>query len=144
MSTTIATVEYSSSASQHSYELPARDLQDLHPTPPIDRDQLLDQCLGNWDFALMLLDEFAKTSASRLDAFDAALIAQDSATIAAKAHALKGTAGILAAKSLMETCSKLESSAKEEDWRLSQNLVQQLRYEIQRTIGFIPDLRAMA
>lgn len=144
MSATITSTESSTYASRRPFELSTRDLQDLLPTPPIDHDRLLDQCLGNLDFALMLLEEFAKTSPSRLDAFDAALAEKDHATIASKAHALKGTAGILAADALMETCSNLESFAKKEDWNLARDLTQQLRHEMQRTIDFIPNIRAMA
>lgn len=136
--------EFSAQASRHAYELPARDLRDLLPAPPMDHDRLLDQCLGNMDFALMLLDEFAKTSPSRLDAFDAALAEKDHTAIASKAHALKGTAGILAADALMETCSNLESFAKKEDWNLVRDLTQQLHHEIQRVIDFIPNIRAVS
>ena len=143
--TTIAQPQGSSPTSQHAYELTARDFQDLLSAPPIDRDRLLEQCLGNMDFALMLLDEFAKTSPSRLEAFDAALAEHNNAAIATKAHALRGTAGILAANDLMETCSNLESLAKKEaDWNLTRELVQQLHREIQRAIDFVPVIRSMA
>ena len=143
--TTIIPNAGSIQASHHAYELLAGDLHDLVSAPPIDRDRLLDQCLGNVDFALMLLDEFAKTSPSRLDGFDAALAEHNHATIATKAHALRGTAGILAADALMETCSNLESFAKKNaDWDLTSNLVQQLHHEIQRAIDFIPAIRATA
>lgn len=142
---TTTPTEGSVQTSIYEYELPTRDLQDLMTVPPIDRDRLLDQCLGNLDFALMLLDEFAKTSPSRLDAFDAALAEHNTAAIASKAHALRGTAGILAANDLMETCSNLESFAKQDaDWNLTRDLVQQLHREIQRAIDFIPSIRATA
>lgn len=143
--TTIIPNEGSIQTSHHAYELLAGDFQDLLSAPPIDRDRLLDQCLGNVDFALMLLDEFAKTSPSRLDGFDVALAEHNHATIATKAHALRGTAGILAADALMETCSNLESFAKKNaDWDLTGHLVQQLHAEIQRAIDFIPTIRATA
>lgn len=142
---TITPTQDSIQTSHRAYELPTGDFQDLLAAPPIDRDRLLDQCLGNLDFALMLLDEFAKTSPSRLEGFDAALAERNHATIATKAHALRGTAGILAANALMETCANLESSAKQDaDWNLTHNLVQQLHHEIQRAIDFIPVIRATA
>ena len=144
MNTTITPTECSIDASHHAYELSAREIRDLLPAPPIDRDRLLEQCLGNVDFALMMLDEFAKTSPSRLEGFDTALAEHNHATIASKAHALKGTAGVLAANTLMETCSNLESFAKDEDWNLTRDLVQQLHHEMQRAIDFIPNIRAMA
>ena len=143
MSTTCIPTEGSIQTSNYSYELPTSDLHDLVPAPPIDRHRLLDQCLGNVDFALMLLEEFAKTSPSRLEAFDAALVERSHATIASKAHALRGTAGILAADTVMETCSNLESSGKQHaDWDVTSHLVQKLHIEIQRAIDFIPVIRA--
>lgn len=139
---TITPNEGTIQTSQHAYELPAGDFQELLSVPPIDRDQLLDQCVGSVDFALMLLDEFAKTSSSRLDAFDAALAERDNAAIASKAHALRGTAGILAANDLLETCVSLEFFAKQNaDWKQTQELILQLHYEIRRTIDFIPVIR---
>lgn len=124
-----------------TYELPARDLQDLQSAPPIDRNQLLEQCVNNWNFALMLLDEFKKTSPSRLDAFDAALVERNHAAISAKAHGLKGVAGILAANNLMEICSNLESTTSHADWDQTRDLIQQLHHEMQRTIDDIPNIR---
>lgn len=129
--------------SHQAFELAPHDLQDLLPTPAIDRDRLLEQCLSNLDFALMLLSEFENSSQSRLDAFDAALAERNHAAIASKAHALRGVAGILAADTLMETCSKLESASKNADWGQTHDLTQQLHYEMQRTIDFIPIIRSM-
>jgi Amt family ammonium transporter len=127
--------------SQHTYELPEQDFQDLLPAPPIDCDRLLEQCVGNLDFALTLLDEFEKTSHSRLAAFDAALAAGNHTSIASRAHALRGVAGILTADALVEICSNLESLCKERDWNRTRDLIQQLHHEVQRTIDFIPTIR---
>lgn len=124
-----------------AYQLSERELEDLCPTPPIDRERLLDQCL-NIDLALMLLDEFATTCPSRLAAFEAALASNNHAAIVSQAHALKGVAGILAADAVMETCSSLESTAKTTDWDQTRNLIQQLDQELRRVIAFIPRLRA--
>lgn len=39
----------------------------------------------------------------------------------------------------METCSNLETLAKQEaDWNLTRILVQQLHHELQRAIDFVP------
>ena len=96
------------------------------------------------DFALLLLDEFEATSQSRLDAFHVAMAAHDHETLAAKAHALRGVAGILAAQTLMEHCANLEFAAAHADWNRTSELIPQLHAELQRTIEFIPTVRAFA
>lgn len=125
-----------------AYELPARDLHDLLSEPPIDRERLLEHCSSNLEFALMLLDEFSKTTQSRLDELDTALAAGNYAAIASKAHALKGVAGILAANTLQKICSSLESIATNANSNQTCDLIQQLHRECQRTITFIPAIQA--
>ena len=142
MSTTsITPTEYSIHPSHVAYELPAHELQDLLPAPPIDRDRLVEQCVESLDFALTLLAEFERTSPSRLDAFDTALAEHNHAAIAFNAHGLKGVAGILAADALMETCLNLESTTSDADWNQTCDLIQQLRHEMQRAIDYIPNLK---
>lgn len=90
----------------------------------------------------MMLDEFAKTSQSRLDAFDAALADHDQVAIASQAHALLGVAGILGAGALMETCSNLESAANDaDDLESTRELIRQLRDKVDQVIDFIPIIR---
>lgn len=139
----ITTTELLTQRSHCGFELPAGDFQDLLPAPPINLDQLREQCMGDLDFALMLLDEFEKTSQSRLDAFDAVLFEQNHSALTSKAHALKGVAGILGASALMEICENLESQSSDTDWNQTRDLIEQLYHEYQRTIAFIPTVRAM-
>lgn len=125
-------------------QLSARELEDLCRTPPIDRERLLDQCVNNIDFALQLLDEFAKTSPSRLAGIEAALADHNQVAIASQAHALLGVAAILAADALVETCSHLESAAKNGDWDQARDLIEQLHHQMQRTIDGIPNIQTMS
>lgn len=141
---TITPTEYSIHPPHRDYQLPADDFQDLLSAPPIDRVRLLEQCLGNVDFALSLLDEFDKTIPARLDGFDSALAQLDNDAIGCQAHALKGVAGLLAFNNLMEICSNLESANRDADWNHIHDLLQQLRREARRTIEFIPNIRALA
>lgn len=141
---TVNTAECSPHSSCRAFELPARDFQDLLPAPPIDRDRLLERCLGNLDFALTLLGEFEKTSQSSLDAFAVALAEGDHVTISAKAHSLKGVAGVLSASTLMQICSNLESAAKDTDLNQTRDLTLQLNREIRRIVDFIPNIRTLA
>lgn len=126
------------------FQLPAQDLQDLAANSPIDYRALREQCLNNLDFACMLLDEFEQTSESRLASFDAALAKGDPTEIASQAHGLRGVAGILGARDLMEVCATLEASAKSQAWPQIDQLVRQLHQEMQRTINFIPNIRSLA
>ena len=136
----ITPTESSIPLSHRAYELPAQDLRDLLPGPPIGRDLLLKQCLGNVDFALTLLHEFEKTSPARLAAFDAALAQHDHDAVVCQAHGLKGVAGILAFNNLMEICSNLESTTSLADWNHTHGLIHQLRGEVQRILEDIPKL----
>ncbi len=140
----IVTAECSSDTSHHVDELSAHDRHDLLPVPPIDRDRLLERCLGNLNCTRTLLNEFVTTSRPCLDALDAGLAEGNYAAIAAKAHGLKGVAGILMARTLKELCSHLESAAKDADENRTRDLIQQLHHEIQRTLDFLPSLRAVA
>ena len=138
---TITSAEGSIESSHRGYEIPTPDLHDLLRAPPIDLDRLLEQCLDSLSFALTMLDEFERTSFTRLAAFDAAQTEHNHAAVATQAHALKGVAGILAADSMMETCSNLESATKLADWNQTGDLIQQLHQEAQRAIDFIPSIR---
>lgn len=125
-----------------AYELPTSDLRDLLPALPVDRKRLLERCLNRMSFALTMLEEFAKTSPARHVTLDDALAKHDFISIASQAHALKGVAGILAADSLLQTCSHLESAAKADNKPQTYALIQKLHHEVQRVIDFIPALQA--
>ena len=135
----MAPTECSIHPSHRDYQQSTDDLQDLLPAPPIDRVRLLEQCLGNVDFALSLLDEFDKTSPARLDGFDAALAQHDHDAVVCQAHGLKGVAGILAFNHLTGICSNLESTTSHADWNQMHDLIQKLRREVQRILEDIPN-----
>lgn len=134
--------ECSDPTSDTAFELSTNDLQDLVSASPIDRDQLLDRCLGNVNFALMLLEEFEKTSPSRLADLDAALTNSNLAAICSQAHGLKGVAGILAANQLMEDCANLEASANDSDMTQTCQWIQKLHEGIRQVNDFIDHFRS--
>ena len=140
--THFAPTETSHHSTQHAFEVPAQGLGDVCPVPPIERDRLLERCLNNVDFALMLLGEFEKEHQTRLDALRTALAEKCNTAIASQAHALKGVAGVLAASTLMTTCAVLESAAHQADWDQIREQIEQLHHEMQRAIEFIPNIRA--
>lgn len=138
---TITPTERSVSASHHACQLPARDVQDLLPAPPIDSSLFHAQCLGDLDFAATLLEMFETTSSSRLKDFEAALAEGNYDAIAENAHALRGVAGILGATTLIDVCSNLGSNSSRGDRGQTHDLIQTLLHEIQRVIDFIPNMR---
>lgn len=145
MNVTINTLTEGSIRSLHpGCELPEDAFQELLSSPPIDRDELFERCLGNLDFALTLLHEFVTTSQSRIEAFDTAMKEGNQVTLSAKAHCLKGVASVLAAHRLVAICSNLESTTSQSDWTQTGDLIQQLHHEMQRMIQFIPMIRALA
>lgn len=142
--TTVSESQTAQQSSSEAFQLPPHELRDLTANSPIDYRALREQCLNNLDFALMLLDEFERTSESRLANFDAALAKGDPTEIASQAHGLRGVAGILGARDLMDVCSTLEATAKHDAWPQIDELVQRVRDEMQRAIRFIPSIRSLA
>jgi len=130
--------------SRRDMELPAEQLLDLSAAPPIDRDQLLKQCLCDSDFALSVLNEFSQSSSTRLQAFDVALSQNNHEAIYRLAHGLKGVAAALAFPNLIEICSNLQSTKSCVNWNQTVDLIHQLRREVERVIEFIPTIQALS
>ena len=118
-----------------------QELENQLLDPPIDRPRLLDQCMDNLDFAIMLLEDFANSSQARLNDFDAVLSDRNFPEIATKAHALRGTSSILAIVTVPKICSDLEVAARKKNEEQTLELIQQLRSEVQRVNDFIPNIR---
>jgi HPt (histidine-containing phosphotransfer) domain-containing protein len=134
-------IQSTTNSPQRALEVPEDDGLGLSRTPPIDRIQLLEQCVGNLDFAHMMLSEFESTAQSCVDSLICALTERNFVKMASDAHAFRGVAGILAAMTLMELCAALESAAENSDWDTASTLIPQIQIEIQRTISFIPSIR---
>ena len=134
-------IQSSINSPQSAPEVPDDDGFGLLRNPPIDRVQLLEQCVGNLDFALMMLNEFESTAQSSVDSMTCAQTERHFAKLASDAHAFRGVAGILAAMTLMELCAALETAAENADWDTLCNLIPQIQSEVQRTIRFIPSIR---
>jgi HPt (histidine-containing phosphotransfer) domain-containing protein len=114
--------------------------QDPQNGPPIDLQQLLENCLGMPMFAVSLLDEFARTAASRIEAFEEKFKEANLPAIAELAHALKGVAGIIGARSLREYTIEIESACQNQDLPMTAQLVHTIRVGILRIQHDIPDI----
>ena len=128
----------------HTFALPSRDLQELVTLPPVNVDLLTEQCLGNLPFAITLLEEFAKTSQSRIEAMETHLANGDFISLADLIHGLSGVVGILGANILWELTTTLQSAAEEQNATISSSLLPILRAEMNRLCDYIPTVRALA
>lgn len=76
---------------------------------PLDFDDLLNRCLGEVDFARRILSDFLKTTRPLLDEIGNALFDSAEEKAAFQVHRLKGTAGLVAANSLLDSLVELET-----------------------------------
>lgn len=104
----------------------------------IDLHELLGNCLGMPTFAVSLLDEFARTARSRIEGFESALKEANLSAISELAHALKGVAGVLAARTLRETTIEIETACQAGDLLQTSQLLDTVRNGIQRILHDIP------
>jgi signal transduction histidine kinase/CheY-like chemotaxis protein/HPt (histidine-containing phosphotransfer) domain-containing protein len=107
----------------------------------IDSQALIARCMGNFAFALSLLDDFEKTVPQRLDAIGQFATSKRSVELEEAAHALKGTAGILAAEPLRKLAAKIEEAGRSSDFSAIDSLVESLRSEVSLCLKFVQLLR---
>lgn len=121
---------------------PANEFREQTDRVPIDLDAFLNQSMGNTEFALSMLDKFNGTVSERIAALRLAAECAELQEIAARAHALKGVAGIFFARRMCEVCSDLTNTASTNDIEGSRKLVQRLCCEIRHFIDYAPSIRA--
>ena len=127
-------------SSAPAFALPAAEFQDLFNSPTIDLRLLLENCLGKPLFAVSLLEEFARTAASRVEEFEDQSQQGNLRTIAEMAHGLRGVADIFGARAVRDITIDTEAACQNGDLAQTQRLVQQLRREVQRIRQDIPHL----
>jgi HPt (histidine-containing phosphotransfer) domain-containing protein len=84
--------------------------------PGIDPD-VLRRTVGN-DPVLMreVIEDFVPAAQAGIDEIRAAVESATAAEVRLAAHKLKGSAALVGARSLTETCAALEEAGEEEDW----------------------------
>jgi HPt (histidine-containing phosphotransfer) domain-containing protein len=110
-------------------------------TQAIDVPLLLDRCMDDAAVALLVLGSFQENAAESLAEMARFVQQQDAEAVARRAHAMKGTAGAIAATSLMEAASRLEQAACSAMSNEMTGLMQSLSAEMQRCLGSLPDVR---
>jgi HPt (histidine-containing phosphotransfer) domain-containing protein len=108
---------------------------------PIAMDTFLTHCMGNLEFAQSLLSVFENDLPGYADQIVLKAREGNAKTLAEAAHALKGTAGIIAAEPLRLLAKTIESAGKAGDLTEVTSLVKQLDSEVQRCLKAIPELR---
>jgi CheY-like chemotaxis protein/HPt (histidine-containing phosphotransfer) domain-containing protein len=111
------------------------------PPLPIDATALLSRCLGSGELAARLLTAFESEIGKDLRRLEKAFAEEDSTSIADAAHAIKGSAANLAADALAAFARDLENAARQNQWRLRTDLVEQIRREYARCIAALPGLK---
>lgn len=78
--------------------------------PVVDRDVLLDRCMGEVDFALELLSLFLDNAPPLMEAITESTAAHDTDKVRQSAHSLRGIAMNVAALALANELQRLEAT----------------------------------
>lgn len=110
-------------------------------TPRINLTDLLARCLGNFEFALSLLDELESSSGERLEEIRRAADRQDIHATADIAHSLKGVAGTLCATSFQQAAAQVEATARAGNLAEINSQVDNMTRELRQCLDALPTLR---
>ncbi|HWB53351.1 MAG TPA: ATP-binding protein [Tepidisphaeraceae bacterium] len=108
---------------------------------PIDLNLLLERCMSDASTIAIVLDKFEQQCSRNVGRLEQALADTDAPTVAKIAHEFKGTAGILAAEQLRQILAELEQLARQEQIDDLGPQMDLLRHELQRCVGYLPELR---
>jgi PAS domain S-box-containing protein len=108
---------------------------------PIDKDLLLNRCMGSLDFMESLLSELQASGMSHVDEIARHNSANDVVKTGNAAHALKGAAGILSAEPIRKLAAGIEQATRTGSLEGVSEAVDELRLEMNRCLAFIPTLK---
>lgn len=111
---------------------------------PLDDHALLEDCLGDVDTALLLLQEFQSNGLSRIEKIARFVEAGDLLAVKSAARDLKSRAAALSAHTLCDLAGALENSVGVVRRGCQERLVGQLRDEMNRCLKHIPLVTANA
>lgn len=107
---------------------------------PINLDVLFDRCLGDMEFMQLLLDELAGTGPARVAEIVSCFEKKSCVETANAAHALKGAAAILGAEPIVGLTSNIEKLGRNGTLEGVNELIEELRTEMDRCLRFIPTI----
>lgn len=117
---------------------------DLPLAPSIDMPTLLDRCLGNVEFAQLLLEEFQSSVPQQLAGLARYTMDENGSAIRETAHSLRGIACTLAAEGLRQAATDLETAAIADDWKMIPQRIDRLHQEALRCLAEISHQRLVA
>ena len=95
----------------------------------LDRDELLQRCLGNFEFVERILDRFSEDFETKLDGIRELSKSREVYQLHQLAHQMKGTAANIAAHRIQACLCDLERSIDEETWDSLDLLIDSLECE---------------
>ncbi|GEM_PF-3180748 len=110
--------------------------------PPFALTEFLERCMGNVEIATLLLGKFEKQLTTDVVAIQECLAARDTEQIARTAHALKGAAGAVAAATLLDLASEIESLSRSGQLDAIAGELSSLTSEVARCLDYLPAARA--
>jgi len=103
-----------------------------------DRGELMDRCLDDADFAVEMLEIFARQMPEQMLKLNAAMTAGLTQDAAKAAHAMKGTSGNLAARRLHVAMSEIEKTLRLDDLPKAQEMLGVVQREVNNALADVP------
>jgi len=103
-----------------------------------DKLELMSRCLDDADFAVEMLEIFARQLPEQLQKLTSAMSAGQAQEAAKAAHAMKGTAGNLAAKRLHVAMAELEKTLRQDDLAMANQLLEVILREAKCALDDVP------
>lgn len=112
------------------------------PCPPIDVHQMLERCMGSRKIGLLLLEKFETQLRLDLTRTSGSAGPLDVDTLRRMAHALKGAAGAIAAKPLVDAATLIEKGATCLSPASLAEAIAALHCELVRALDYLPIARS--
>jgi HPt (histidine-containing phosphotransfer) domain-containing protein len=109
--------------------------------PPFDVPVLLRRCNGKSSLALTILEKFEKQVAVTVSDLQRLLDSSQAEPLARASHALKGTAGVLAAEPLRQAAGALEELARAGASADASVCLDRLKEEVDRCLAYVATAR---
>lgn len=124
--------------------LPPSPIDHDVPTAAIDVSTLIERCMDDISFALVLLAEFESGGEQCIEEIRRHAVSGDCARVADAAHALVGTAATLGAEPLRRAAAALEIAGRAGDLEKVDSLAVHLRDEMARCLTDAAAIRTQA
>jgi signal transduction histidine kinase/HPt (histidine-containing phosphotransfer) domain-containing protein len=105
--------------------------------PPFDPDAVLRRCSGKALLAAIVLEKFEKQANDAVARLGKAVAAHDAEELARLSHAIKGSAGLVAAEGLRSVAARMEEMGRNHSLDSADECLEQLRGEVLRCSQYI-------